>query len=483
MRAAALLAAALVLQGAAANPDGPPVAQPRYMRYLRALDVPQGSGQACAVLDAEIFPHAAPSLIDLRVFPSPAAGAPSPAAPSQSTSDASHEVPYAITLSESASQETTQAHLLNLGAGAAHTIAFDLTMPQRPYSSVTLDVDPTLHDFLGTAAVTASDALGGKGHSVSFGSFTIFDLTAQHLSRSTTLPLPESTFPYLHISLAMADAPGAHGPEESASRFVPSIVTGATVPPSREAQAIYTAVAETRALGTHGRESIATFEIPARVPVERVEFLIAPTFKGNFSRDVRVTATAAPIAKGAAGEASASNGNESVDADQRPPLPETLTSNILRVRANEAGREINSEDLTVPAVLGANLQRAAKVEVAIENGDDQPLPIAAVRLEMRQRRLCFDAVAATAGPLALYYGDPTLLAPVYDYERLFTPSEKPLIVTLGPQLANPDFTPRPGAPRSFIDRHPEVLWIALIAAIAALGFVALKSGKSVGKSN
>jgi hypothetical protein len=162
-------------------------------------------------------------------------------------------------------------------------------------------------------------------------------------------------------------------------------------------------------------------------------------------------------------------------------LPETLTGNVLRVRVNEAGREIDTEQLTIPAVLGANLQRAAKVEVAIENGDDQPLPIAAVRLEMRQRRLCFDAGAAAAGPLALYYGDPTLLAPVYDYERLFTPSEKPLIVTLGPQLANPDFTLRPGAPRSFIDRHPEVLWIALIAAIAALGFVALKSGKSVGK--
>jgi len=465
MKAVAFLAAALALQTITANPDGPPIAQPKYMRYQRALNVPQGTGQACAVLDAEVFPHAAPSLIDLRVFPSNA-------------SAPSHEVPYAITLSESASQETTEAHLLNLGADAGHSISFDLAMPQRPYSSVALDVDPALHDFLGTATVTASDGLGGKGHSVSFGSFTIFDLAAQHLSRSTTLPLPESTFPYLHISLAMADAPGAHVAD---GRFVPSIVSGATVPPSREAQAIYTTVAETSAITTSGRESIAKFDIPARVPVERVEFVIAPTYKGNFSRDVRVTATAAPVAKGAPGEAAEPNGSESgIENDQRPPLPETLTGNILRVRTNEAGREINTEQLTVPAVLGTNLQRAAKVEVVVENGDDQPLPITAMRLEMRQRRLCFDT-SATTSPVALYYGDPTLSAPVYDYERLFTPSEKPLAVTLGPQLANPDFTPRPGAPRSFTDRHPEVLWIALIAAIAALGFVAVKSGKSVGR--
>ncbi len=243
-------------------------------------------------------------------------------------------------------------------------------------------------------------------------------------------------------------------------------------------------MAETGAITTAGRESIAKFEVPARVPVERVEFVVAPGFKSNFSRDVRVTATAELAAKGSAdGAPAAASSDESVgmEADQRPPLPEVVSGNILRVHATQAGREINMDQLTVPAVLGANLQRAAKVEVAIENGDDQPLQIAAVRLQMRQRRLCFDAAAAGAGPLALYYGDPTLSAPVYDYERLFTPEEKPLAVALGPQLANPDFAPRPGTLPSFTDRHPEVLWIALIAAIAALGLVALKSSKSVGR--
>ncbi len=227
MKAAALVVAALLLQSAAA---GPPVAEPKYLRYLRALKVAQtqgqGMGQACAVLDAQVFPHAAPSLIDLRVFSSPAAGAtfsaagapfsaagagaPASAAQDAGGAAAPHEVPYAITLSESVSEETASARLLNLGIGegVAHAITFDLEMPERPYSTVTLDLDPALHDFLATADVTATDALGGHGHSVTFGSFTIFDLSAQHLSRSTMLPLPESTFRYLHITLAMADAPG-----------------------------------------------------------------------------------------------------------------------------------------------------------------------------------------------------------------------------------------------------------------------------------
>ena len=59
--------------GGAANE--PPVAQPGAMRYERAIRVPAGAGQACAVLDAPIFPHAAPSLTDLRIFPAQAAAA------------------------------------------------------------------------------------------------------------------------------------------------------------------------------------------------------------------------------------------------------------------------------------------------------------------------------------------------------------------------------------------------------------------------
>ncbi len=472
MKSVALLAAALLLQAAApadSDSNAPPIAHPQYMRYTRALGVPATSGQACAVLDAQVFPHAAPSLIDLRIFPSQ----PAPSA------GAAHEVPYAITLSETISEETAHARLLNLGAGPAHSIIFDLEMPARPYTEVMLDLDPALRDFLATATVTASEAPGSQTHSVLFGSFTLFDLTAQHLSRSTVLPLPESTFRYLHIALTLSNAPGSQDPS---TRFTPSMVQGAEVPPSREAQAIYTTVAETAAMTTSGRESIARLEIPPRVPVERVEFVLAPGFKGNFSRDVRVTATTQPPTKGTA-DASAQPSSQpaGMEEDSRPPFPEVVTGNILRVHATEAGREISTDQLTLPAVLGANLQRAAKVDVAIENGDDQPLPIATVRLQMRQRKLCFDTSAAAVGPLALYYGDAALSAPVYDYERLFTAADKPLDVALGPEQLNPAYTPRPTPPLSFTERHPEVLWIALIAAICALGFVALRSSRTVGR--
>lgn len=464
MKAAAFL---LLLLWQAAAPNEPPVATPEHLQYKRAISVPAGAGQACAVLDAQIFPHAAPSLKDLRIFPSQD-GAP-------------REVPYAITLSETVTEETQPARVLNLGT-SGRDIVFDLEMPDRPYTEVTLDLDGS--DFLATATVSGRDSLGGA-KSTALGVFTLFDLSSQHLSRDTTLPLEESTFRYLHVILSVSTAPGT--PASGAMRFVPAMVQGAQVPPSREAQMVYTTVAETASIVTVGRESRATFVLPLRVPVERISFVVPPGFKGNFSRDVRVTAIAEPESKptGTAAGVEASRDVEEIaagDDSQRGGVPprEIVAGTILRVHTSEAGREIHTEQLSVAAILGANLQSAAKVEVALENGDDQPLPIAQVRLEMRQRKLCFDAPANTDAGLTLYYGDPDLLAPVYDYDRLFVPSNKPLIAQLGPEQMNPGFHAPAAEVRPFTERHPEVLWIALIAVICVLGVVALKSSRNVG---
>src|ERR1035438_7697393 len=117
MKAAALLGL-LLLQGVPGNE--PPPATPQFMKYERALSAGAGAGQACAVLDAQVFPHAAPSLADLRVFPT--------------QGGTGREVPYAITLSEAMTEETESARVLNLGSSGAGRIAFDLEMPDRAYT-------------------------------------------------------------------------------------------------------------------------------------------------------------------------------------------------------------------------------------------------------------------------------------------------------------------------------------------------------------
>jgi hypothetical protein len=296
-----------------------PVARPEHMRYVRAMDAPAGAGQACAVLDAAIFPHALPSLTDLRVFPV------------RGTGDAAavHEVPYAITLSEAASEETQAARVLNLGTGGGAVkpggeIVFDLEMPARAYTDVVLDLAGK--DFIATATVTGTDSLGARERATALGAFTLFDLSSQHLSRDTTIPLEESTFRYLHIALRVAAAPGA-GAQATSARFGPAMVEGAEVPPSREAESVYTTVAETSAIATVGRESRASFTVGARVPIERVSFVLAPGFNGNFSREVRISAVT---------DVDSSAGAE--DDAARAALPESVSGTILRVHARGVAR-------------------------------------------------------------------------------------------------------------------------------------------------
>jgi hypothetical protein len=420
----AILLALLLLQ--ATSGIEPVASDPQYLRYQRTVTT-SGAGQNCVVIDPQIFPHAAPSLKDLRLYQN------------------GHEIPYAITLSVPQQPDNDAGHVRNLGL-RGRNIVFDVEMPNRPYTEITLDLAG--QDFLATATVSGTRDRD-YANQTRLGEFTLFDLTSQHLSRNTTLHLQEASLPYLHIELAVSPATG-----NRSLNATPDMVRGVTVPPSREAQSIYTTAATTTTIAQRGRLSVATFVLPERIPVERVSFDLAPTYRANFSRDIRIS--------------------------DRPegsnPVSESLAGTILRVHLTQAGREIRHEQLSVPAILGSNMQSAATVEVAIDNGDDTPLPVTAIRLEMRQRKICFDV--ATADGLTLFYGDRALSAAKYDYARLFSLSDAMHTAQLGPEQLNPRYHDRPDA-RPLTDRYPHLLWIVLLVVVCLLAIVAIRSSKTV----
>ncbi len=210
----------------------PATADPQYERFQRSVTVADSPGQYCAVVDPQIFPHAAPSLKDLRLYQN------------------GREVPYAITLSVPQQPDSETAHVRNLGL-RGRDIVFDVEMPNRPYTEITLDLAG--QDFLATAKVSGTRD-PNYSNQTSLGEFTLFDLTSQHLSRNTTLHMQETSLPYLHIELAVSPATGNHS-------FIakPEMVLGVTVPPSREAQSLYTTAATTTNISQRGRQSVATF--------------------------------------------------------------------------------------------------------------------------------------------------------------------------------------------------------------------------------
>lgn len=420
----------LLLWQLGARPEQVVRAEPQYFGYQRSV-APAGVGDNCAVIDAQVFAHAAASLKDLRLYPQ---------------TEGARELPYAMTLSEPEQEETEPASVMNLGIKQGRVV-FDLAMPARPYTNVVLDLAGL--NFIATATVTGVKS-PGETAGTSLGEFTLFDLSGQHLSRSTAIPLTESSFPYLHVEMSVVAAPGSRP-----LRLTPQMVLGARVPPSREAQSIFASSQSTATLTQDGRRTIAHLRLPQRVPVERVTFVLAPQFHGNFSRDVSISDH--PVG-------TAASAGERIDG------------NIFHVETTQAGRQIRQQRLSLAATLGANLQSDAEVEVTINNGDDAPLPIQEVRLEMRQRQMCF--AAASTAPLTLFYGDPALATPQYDFARTFAPGSRMLEARVGPEQKNPIYRARPDE-RAATERHPELIWIVFLAVVCVLALIALRSSRHV----
>ena len=420
-------------------------AEPWHLRYLRPVELPaRASGQVCAELDADALAHAASRFgNDLRLF---------------SGKDGAVEVPFALTESEAQPVNAENATVQNLIA-RGNDVVFDLRMPDRPYTDVVLNLDAK--NFMGTATVTGAKTTGVLPEDL--GTFTIFDLSAKRLARSTTLSLQETSYPVLHVVLRLHSQAGP-----SSAAFAPGIVKGAEVPPSRENQTIYTTVAQTEKIEQRGNRSVAVLRIASHVPVERVTFALRPGFAGDFLRPVEIIARPDAAADSAATESIAANISDV-----------KLPGASAEAGADSAETPAESRRLNVDAALGANLRGDATVEVAVQNGADPPLPIRSVGLAMRQRMICFDAFSREA-PYTLRYGDAGLPAPVYDYAQSFQPAAEPIEGKLGPERRNPHWEPRADE-RPYTERHPELLWVGLLMAVAVFGGTAMQGVKKRGK--
>ena len=416
-------AAALLLLGMVTA-----VPEMRYFRSERPLEnLPAQAGQACVALDADVFAQSAADLADLRLYRDNA------------------EVPYAIHQASPVAASRGMIALLNKGVRAGQTV-FDAELPDGHYSDVELAV--VQHDFIATVEVAGSREQTGSAET-RLGSYTVFDLSKQKLGRSTVLHLPESDFKYLHFRIA--------GP------LKPDVVTGLSVLRLPVSQPRYVAVGQAAQGKQNGHKTVFEISLGGRVPVDRVVFAVAAQ-PAQFSRPVTIEVERSP--------------NSPSDASTRYPSVETASGNLLRVHSEQNGHRIDEERVAVDAPR-AEFDAPAKWTITIDNGDDAPLKIDSVRLEMLERDLCFDA--AGGGSYTLYFGDPALTAPRYDFASLFVAQASAAKVTLGAQIANSAWQHRPDQ-RAFTERHPALLWVGLVLVVGLLAAIAFGSLKKTAAS-
>jgi hypothetical protein len=207
-------------------------------------------------------------------------------------------------------------------------------------------------------------------------------------------------------------------------------------------------------------ETIYEFTVPPNLPLDGLSFA-SDDPKAVFSR----TADLERFRSSQTAQATTE------DAARREMLMQS--QGIALMQAPDAKRPSGaSGEGAIRLALGA-APYASTVRLTIQNGDDVPLALHDIALQMRERQVCF--LRKPNISYALRYGDPLLGAPQYDLSPIEAAAMNVSESTLGAERA---LAPAPGGLRPFTERHPVLLWVALILVVATLGFVALRSARS-----
>jgi hypothetical protein len=392
-----------------------------YFKYQRPVQTQPGGQQFLAV-DEQTWKNARRDLGDLRLY------------------NGQQEVPYALIV-ERGSRENDNKEVSVLQqslVGGQTQFLIDMTGVAE-YDHI--DLKLATKNFVAHALVEGQEDLHGKDWAL-LGESILYDLSKENLGGNSVLRLPLSTSKHLRVTIdgpvKPADVLGASSEFRQEQKAVWRNVGGAPTLAEMPMSA-----ARNDSSRRNGKATVLTFVVPENVPVNRVTLDIDPA-QPNFRRSVQVTD----------------------DKDNYIGSGE-----IDRVHMVRSGQKIDSDDYDVSiSAVGHKT-----IKVIIDNGDDPPLKIKSARLQQVEHRLYFDA--PESGALTLYYGDEKLDPPVYDYAKLFLLAKGAAPAQLGAEQANAAYTGRPDE-RPWTERHPAVLWIAIVAAVLVLGAIALRSMKS-----
>jgi hypothetical protein len=392
-----------------------------YFKYQRPVQTQPG-GQRFVAVDEQTWKNARRDLGDLRLY------------------NGQQEVPYALVVERgSRENDSKEVSVLQQSLVDGKTqFLIDMTGVAE-YDHI--DLKLATKNFVAHARVEGQEDLHGKDWAL-LGESILYDLSKENLGGNSVLRLPLSTYKYLRVTIdgpvKPADIVGASSEFRQEQKAVWRDVGGAPTLAEMPMSA-----ARNDSSRRNGKATVLTFAVPENVPVNRVTLDIDPA-QPNFRRSVQVTD----------------------DKDDYIGSGE-----IDRVHMVRSGQKIDTDDYDVSiSAVGHKT-----IKVIIDNGDDPPLKIKSARLQQLEHRLYFDAPAS--GALTLYYGDEKLDPPVYDYAKLFLLAKDAAPAQLGAEQANAAYTGRPDE-RPWTERHPAVLWIAIVAAVLVLGAIALRSMKT-----
>ena len=137
-----------------------------------------------------------------------------------------------------------------------------------------------------------------------------------------------------------------------------------------------------------------------------------------------------------------------------------------------------TSDQPKPLVINFNQEtNVRKLRLHITDHSNPTLNITSIEASAPARQLVFELKEPPSQPLRLFFGNSTVAAPHYDFEKELSmrPSTEPTGSSLNEVLANPDYKPEP---KPLTERVPWLIYLVLAASSIALGYVLLSLART-----
>jgi len=398
----------LALLAVAAAAEEPP---PRGA-FERAVQAP-GPGRVAVTLDRDVYERARADLGDLRVL-----------------DDTGAAVPYLLDRAEGGDAPLREPRILNRAfvRGQSSTVTLDFGAP-------TLKSELALRtggdNFRRRVKVEGQDRPGQAWTTLTDGAY-VFAVPGPPAARYETVALPQNDFPLLRVTVY-------DGPDDKEPVAIEAVSARALErPPPREEEVPLElrVVEDARARETQVLADLGARHQPCRG-------LVLDVADPEFFRGVAVEARQEPLAPGA-----------------EPYWMPVGEGSLYRYRAGGTLYEKLRLDLS---------ERQRTLRLRIRNLDDRPLTLRGLRLVRPVERVAFEAQAGRRYRLA--YGSERLPAPAYDIARtagdragwFAQAGEGRLLAAVRVVL--------PEARAPWTERHPALVWAALLTLVGLLGLV------------
>jgi hypothetical protein len=352
------------------------------------------------------------------------------------------EIPYAIRIRRDVDEKREiPTRLFNYGFGGPSTSEVSVDLGENPGEHNEIEIETNGSNFRRQVVIEGSDS--GREWRTLSNDGVIFSFASQNnVAESQRVSYPTSRYRYLRVKVSRDPITDEETPQVTSVKVMMTVrekgwpSTWSVPVPSYQLQ---------RNQGAHA--TVWTLDLGGRVPCDRLSLEIV---EDSFSRPFQV---------------------EAIDDPQ----------NVRLIASGDLTRH-SGEEKKARVIVFNQEEIVRKLRLQITDYSNPTLNIASIEASAPARQLVFELKQPVSQPLRLFFGNETVGAPHYDFEKEVAArlSKEPVHSRLSSMFANREYKPEP---KPLTERVPWLIYVVLAASSIALAFVLLSLARTATRVN